>query len=122
MQTPLNTKEDKTMKQSITESYFVDQIVGDEYNSMSYDGAKALFEYFEQLEEAGALLLPNGTITNIRDEIDFDKVEIRCTFTEYENIEAIAEQYDHIKTLNDLRDYTQVIEVPNSDRLIIENF
>ena len=56
------------MKQSITESYFVDQIVGDEYNNMTYEGAKALFEYFEQLEEAGALLLPNGTITEIRDE------------------------------------------------------
>jgi hypothetical protein len=97
------------MKQSITESYFVDQIVGDEYNNMSYDGAKALFEYFEQLEEATG-------------EITFDKVEIRCAYTEYENIEAIAEQYDHIKTLNDLRDYTQVIEVPNSDRLIVEDF
>ena len=97
------------MKQTITESYFVDQIVGDDYNNMSYDGAKALYEYFEQLEEATG-------------EITFDKVEIRCTYTEYENIEAIAEQYDHIKTLNDLRDYTQVIEVPNSERLIIEGF
>ena len=97
------------MKQSITESYFVDQIVGDEYNNMSYDGARALYEYFEQLEEATG-------------EMEFCKVEIRCAFTEYENIEAIAEQYDHIKTLNDLRDYTQVIEVPNSERLIIENF
>ena len=97
------------MKQSITESYFVDQIVGDDYNNMSYDGARALYEYFEQLEEATG-------------EIDFDKVEIRCAYTEYENIEAIAEQYDHIKTLNDLRDYTQVIEVPNSERLIIEQF
>jgi hypothetical protein len=97
------------MKQSITESYFVDQIVGDEYNNMSYDGAKALFEYFEQLEEATG-------------EITFDKVEIRCAYTEYENIEAIVEQYDHVKTLNDLRDYTQVIEVPNSERIIIEDF
>ena len=97
------------MKQTITESYFIDQIVGDEYNSMSYDGAKALYEYFEQLEEATG-------------EIDFDKVGIRCAYTEYENIEAIAEQYDHIKTLNDLRDYTQVIEVPNSDKIIIEDF
>ena len=97
------------MKQTITESYFIDQIVGDDCNSMSYDGAKALYEYFEQLEEATG-------------EIDFDKVEIRCTYTEYENIEEIAEQYDHIKTLNDLRDYTQVIEVPNSDKIIIEDF
>ena len=100
------------MKQSITESYFVDQIVGDEYNNMSYEGAKALFDYFLDIE--------NGIHNS--EEMEFDKVEIRCTYTEYENIEAIAEQYDHIKTLNDLRDYTQVIEVPNSDRLIIENF
>jgi hypothetical protein len=97
------------MKQSITESYFVDQIVGDKYNTISSDGAKALYEYFEQLEEATG-------------EIDFDKVEIRCAYTEYENIEAIMEQYDHIKTLSDLRDYTQVIEIPNSDKIIIEEF
>ena len=100
------------MKQTITESYFVNQIVGDEYNNMSYDGAKALFDYFLDIE--------NGIHNS--EEIEFDKVAIRCAYTEYENIEAIAEQYNHIKTLNDLRDYTQIIEVPNSDRLIIENF
>ena len=39
-----STKE-VTMKQIITESQFVDEIVGDEYNSMSYEGARALYEY-----------------------------------------------------------------------------
>ncbi len=103
------------MKQTITESYFIDQIVGDDYNNMSYEGAKALFEYLEELEEA--CWQADGS-----NEMEFDKVEIRCAYTEYENIEAIAEQYDHVKTLNDLRDYTQVIEVPNSDKIIIEQF
>ena len=103
------------MKQTITESYFIDQIVGDDYNNMSYEGAKALFEYLEELEEA--CWQADGS-----NEMEFDKVGIRCAYTEYENIEAIAEQYDHVKTLNDLRDYTQVIEVPNSDKIIIEQF
>ena len=104
------------MKQTITESYFIDQIVGDEYNNMTYEGAKALFGYFEQLEEAGALLMPNGTITEIRDEI-----------TEYENLKELLKTYNSPNapvffTIADFQDSTQVIEIPNSDRIIIENF
>jgi hypothetical protein len=105
------------MKQTITESYFVDQIVGDDYNNMSYDGAKALFEYFEQLEEGA-------------DEIEFDKVEIRCAYTEYENLDSLLADYDCIKSIGveyddiieDLKARTMVIEVPNSDKIIIEQF
>ena len=105
------------MKQTITESYFVDQIVGDDYNNMSYDGAKALYEYFEQLEEATG-------------EITFDKVEIRCAYTEYENLDSLLADYDSIKSIDieyndiieDLKNRTTVIEVPNSDKIIIEQF
>ena len=105
------------MKQTITESYFIDQIVGDEYNSISYDGAKALYEYFEQLEEATG-------------EIEFDKVEIRCAFSEYDNLDSLLADYDCIKSIGieyndiieDLKNRTTVIEIPNSDKIIIEQF
>jgi hypothetical protein len=105
------------MKQSITESYFVDQIVGDEYNNMSYDGAKALFDYFLDIE--------NGS-----EEIEFDKVAIRCAYTEYENLDSLLADYDSIKSIDieyndiieDLKNRTTVIEVPNSDKIIIEQF
>ena len=97
------------MKQTITESYFIDQIVGDEYNSMTYDGAKALFEF---LEDCGM----------DSDEVEFDKVAIRCQFTEYDNLDEIMDQYDSIKSLSDLHDNTMVIEIPKSERLIISEF
>ena len=84
------------MRQEITESQFVDEIVGDEYNSMSYEGARALYEYLEEMEDNGG------------EEMSFCKADIRCQYTEYENIEEVQEDYNDIKTLADL---TQVIFV-----------
>jgi hypothetical protein len=98
------------MKQGISESYFVNEILGDEYNSISYEGAKALFQYLEELEE------DCGT------EIEFDRVAIRCDFSEYDNLEEVTSEYDSIETLEDLRDNTTVIEIPNSGKLIIQAF
>jgi hypothetical protein len=98
------------MKQTITESQFIDAIVGDEYNSMSYEGAKALFEYLDLYEQ------------DCDEDIEFDRVAIRCEFSEYENLEEVLSEYDHIKSLSDLYDHTTVIEVPNSDKLIIQQF
>jgi len=98
------------MKQGISESYFVNEILGDEYNSISYEGAKALFQYLEELEE------DCGT------EIEFDRVAIRCDFSEYDNLEEVTSEYDSIETLEDLRDNTTVIEIPNSEKLIIQAF
>ena len=102
-----STKE-VTMKQIITESQFVDEIVGDEYNSMSYEGARALYEYLEEMEDGG-------------EEMTFCRVEIRCQYTEYENIEEALENYDDIKTLADLKNRTIVIEIPDSEKLIIDS-
>ena len=98
------------MKQTITESYFIDQLVGDEYNNMSYEGAKALFNWFEEFE------------SDLDEEQEFDKVSIRCDFSEYDSIEDVLSEYDSIDSLEDLRDNTTVIEVPNSEKLIIQQF
>ena len=97
------------MRQEITESQFVDEIVGDEYNSMSYEGARALYEYLEEMEDNGG------------EEMSFCKADIRCQYTEYENIEEVQEDYNDIKTLADLKDRTVVIEVPKSEKLIIDS-
>ena len=97
------------MRQEITESQFVDEIVGDEYNSMSYEGARALYEYLEEMEDNGG------------EEMSFCKADIRCQYTEYENIEEVQEDYDDIKTLADLKDRTVVIEIPKSEKLIIDS-
>jgi hypothetical protein len=98
------------MKQNVSSSQFVDAIVGDDYNDMSYEGANALFEYLEELENS------------IGEEIEFDSVAIRCEWSEHENLEAVLSDYDNIKTLEELQDNTTVILIEDSDRLIIQQF
>ena len=97
------------MKQTIRENEFVHAILGDDYNNMSYDGARALFEYIEEYEDQTG------------EDTELDVVAIRCEWTEYENIEEVSKDYD-IDNLDDLRDNTSVIEVPNSDKLIVQEY
>ena len=101
------------MKQEITECQFIDEIVGDEYNSMSCEGARALYGYLEEME---------NSYNNDFEEITFNRTEIRCQYTEYENIEEVKKNYNDIETLDELKDHTTVLEIPNSERLIIQDF
>jgi hypothetical protein len=79
-------------------------------HGFSREGATALFEYFEQYEQ------------DTGEQMEFDPVAIRCDFDEYENLKEIKENYQDIETLEDLQNHTTVIEIPNSDRLIIQAF
>jgi hypothetical protein len=95
------------MKDTITVYQFSDAMIE---HGFSYEGAKALFEYFEQYEQ------------DTGEEMEFDPVAIRCDFDEYENLQEIKKNYQDIETLEDLQNHTTVIEIPNSDRLIIQAF
>jgi hypothetical protein len=101
------------MKKSINFNQFVDGFreCGREDN-FSYDGLKALFEYFECLEEDCGM------------EIEFDVVAICCEYTE-DCIQYFADTYciqgDSEEVVEYLRDYTQVIEI-NADTVIIQDF
>ena len=102
------------MKQSITRFDFVNWFRGsDTYkNNFSYDGLNSLFDYFEELEE------------QMENEMDFDPIAICCAFSEYENFEEIQKDYRNldINSIGELRLYTTVLEIPNTDRLIISQF
>ena len=95
------------MKDTITAHQFSDTMIE---QGFSYEGTKALFAYFEQYEQ------------DTGEEMEFDPVAIRCDFDEYENLKEIKENYQDIETLEDLQNHTTVIEIPNSDRLIIQAF
>ena len=56
-------------------------LLKDEYASWSYDGAKALAEYFEQYEEDCGI------------ELELDLDAIRCTYTECDNLEEWARSH-----------------------------
>ena len=102
------------MKQSVTRFDFVDWFRGsDTYKrNFSYDGLNCLFDYFEQLEE------------EMENEIDFDPIAICCEFSEYENLNEIKKSYSsvEINNIDGLRYHTNVIEIDDSDKLIIQDF
>lgn len=70
-------------------------------NNFTDNGAKALFEYLEDLSD------------ELDSPLEFDTMAWCYEFSEYTNFKEIQEQYPNIKTLDDLRDNTQVIEFNN---------
>mgnify|MGYP003147945752 FL=1 len=95
------------MKDTIRHYQFTDEMVK---HGFSYEGSKALFDYFEQYEE------------DCDQEVEFDPIAFRCEYDEYESLKEVKENYQDIKNLDDLKDHTTVIEIPNSDRLIIQAY
>ena len=79
-------------------------------DNFSYEERFALFNYLEELE--------NDT----GDKIEFDPIAFCCEYSEYENFKEVQEHYDDLETLEDLKNRTAVIEIENSEKLIIQNF
>ena len=98
------------MKEYVTEGEFIHRFVKiDRENNFTYWGRVALFEYFEQLEE------------DLGEEIDFDPIAICCDFTQYESLDELNEVYGKdFKDLEEVGDYTQVIEVTALDTKTME--
>lgn len=92
----------------------------DRKDTFSYLGKKAIFEYLECYEESTG------------EKIELDIIALCCDYTEYENLEEIKGAYTdyfekhNIKTLDDLRDHTEVIALSEdengADGVIIQDF
>ena len=105
-------KDNIYMKQYISKYHFTDWFLSsDTYkNNFSYEGLNSLFDYFTTIEEC------------TDDEIEFDPVAICCEYSEYENLEEIKNNYDCIENYEDLENNTSIIEIENTNRLIIQDF
>jgi len=85
-------------------------------DSFSYDGRVALFNFFEEYEDSTG------------ETLEFDPVAIRCEFTEYTDLNNVAQNYyelnDECETeeemLEWLQDRTQVIVFDTG--VIIQDF
>ena len=107
------------MKEYVSEHTFRDRFMrSDTYkNQFSYEGLHALFEYFEELE-----LEMDGI------EIEFDMIAICCEYTEYDRLEDFAHDYSDNRhtwlkaTMDRIREETEVIEIPGTERFIIREF
>ena len=75
-------------------------------DNFSYEALQALFNWIEEYEE------------DIGEEIELDVIALCCEFTEYESLEELQESYTDIKSLDDLYDHTQVIELDNGGFVI----
>ena len=103
------------MKETVNKYRFINRFArSDTYkNQFSYEGLHALFEYIEQVED------------DIGEEFEFDMVGICCDYTEYENLNDFNADYrndDKIYTLDDIREETELIEIPDSERFIVGEF
>jgi len=108
------TKGERKMKDMVTERRlfidprpFIDEMAKP-IHGFSRSGASALFDYLTELEDA------------LGEDLVFDPIAFRCDFTEYANFEEILADYDSIKSMDELRENTQVIEF--DDGIIIQAF
>ena len=98
------------MKNTMTTNEVAHELLNDDNAAWSYNGAVALAEYLESFEE------------DTGQEIEFDRVAIRCDFSEYETALECACNYDFEADPDDdeddqeeaaldyLREHTSVIE------------
>ena len=71
------------MKKTLTNGQMARELLNDEYASWSYNGAYALIEWLENLEE------------DCGEEVEFDCVAIRCDFSKWSNAIDCASQYNY---------------------------
>jgi len=98
------------MKKTVTKSDFIDAFIKmKRYNTFSYNGKSALFNYLEQLE------------AETDTEIELDVIAICCQYTEYENISEYNKVYDtNCETIEEIEEHTTVIRI--DDSFIIKDY
>jgi hypothetical protein len=69
------------MKKTMTQYDIAEELMNDINANWSRNGAFALAEYFEQLED------------DLGESIEFDAVAIRCDFSQYESLQDWASEY-----------------------------
>ena len=103
------------MKQLVYEHEFINDLISDDYASFTREGAKELYEHLTDWEDM------TGEV------FDFDRVAIRCEWSEYESLEKCLEQFDNINTFDELCDHTTVLNIhdctgKDTGRIMIADF
>ena len=102
------------MKQSVNDCDFIDAFrnyFGGQYKTnFSYEGLKALFEWFEEYE--------NDT----GEEMELDVIAICCEFTEYESLKQYNDEYgNECEEIDEIADDTTLIKIDDG-RFIIQQY
>ena len=93
---------------TVTQNDFHDAFNAIRPNNFTYEALDALYEYFDDYSE------------DTGEPFELDVIAICCEFTEYDNFTEINKAYPDIKSMEDLEDYTCIIETRNS--IIIQDY
>ena len=97
----------------VTEYSFRNTFLTSDYkNNFSYDGLTALYNYFEELE------------ADLNESIEFDYISIVGEYSEL-TIDELRDNYSinkDIDVIKYLQENTIVIEIENSDSVIIQDY
>ena len=102
------------MKKTLSTNEAAHLLTQDQFARWSYEGAYALVEYLEQMED------------DIGQTIEFDPIAIRCDYSEYESPAQFISDYtsktveDDDEALEMLQNETVVIQFKGG--IIIQNF
>jgi hypothetical protein len=97
------------MKQTMNEFDFKNEFKKIRPDNFSYDGLTALYDHLIQYEE------------DCDTELEFDPIAYCCEFSEYDSFEDVKKNYD-VEDLEHLEQNTTVLKIPNTERLIIQNY
>jgi cobyrinic acid a,c-diamide synthase len=97
----------------VTEYSFRNTFLTSDYkNNFSYDGLTALYDYFSELED------------ELNESVEFDLIAIAGEYSEL-TIEELRDNYSinkDIDVIKYLQENTIVIEIENSDSVIIQDY
>jgi hypothetical protein len=100
------------MKEYVTESTFIDAFKQSDTrkNQFSYEGLKALYEYFEEYEDSTG------------EELEFDMIGICCEYMEYDSLKQYNDEYgNECEEIDEIADYTALIKI-DDERFIIQQY
>ena len=97
------------MFERVNEWGFIDAFMKIRPDNFTRSGLQALYDHFIALE------------AEIGEQMELDVIAICCDFAQYKDFNELNEEYDNVyNDLEDLRDFTQVIEF--DDGIIIQAF
>ena len=97
------------MKQTMNEFDFKNEFKKIRPENFSYDGLTVLYDHLTQFEE------------DTDQELEFDPIAYCCEYTEFDSFEDVKKNYD-VEDLEHLEQNTIVLKIPNSEKLIVQNY
>jgi len=97
------------IKTELTQWEFTSEFMKVRPDNFSLRGLEALYQYFYEVSE------------EMGEDIEFDPIAICCEFTEYDNFKQVLEDYN-VDDIEELKEHTTVIEVHDSEILILQQY